>query len=168
MSRQERGLFAPQRNYSGTEQDYFALVEGLIAPGASFPARRQVQRQRQRRWRRGMSEATNSMRRLRRILRLAIVLRRLRRLSAGAADAHFLHALPLLRRNHHDVLRLEHVVGHATADEHVITRLDIGHSNTVAAFAQRRIFVEFDGLRYVVRTEDGQLWRVHGFDFSYD
>src|ERR1700721_4119361 len=68
----------------------------------------------------GKSEKTISMWRLRRILGLAIVLWGLRSFSAGAA--HFLHAFPLFRRNHHPRFWLDHFFGHSTPPTHALPR----------------------------------------------
>src|SRR5580692_1733160 len=112
----------------------------------------------------GKSEKTISMWRLRRILGLAIVLWGLRSFSAGAA--HFLHAFPLFRRNHHHRFWLEHIVGHSTAHHHVIARLNVRHGDAVAAFMQRSLFIQLDSLCDVVRPENRQLGRVDRFHFA--
>jgi len=76
--------------------------------------------------------------------------------------------LPLLRRENHDVFRSEDIILQRAARNHMISRLNFHHGYAVAAFAEGCLFVEFDGLCYVIWTQDRKLRRIHGFYFSCD
>ncbi|HEY2462351.1 MAG TPA: hypothetical protein VGI16_16195 [Candidatus Acidoferrum sp.] len=90
--------------------------------------------------------------------------------SAGTGKTHFLHAvlhtLPLLGIDYGDHFGGEDIVLRSAARKKVITDLNIRHRNAVTATAQGGLFVEFDGLDYIVGAQDGKLGCVDRFDFT--